>query len=181
MTLVSSDTYEFIAWRPPSVSDYPYTIWAEDSEGNIGHQEGNITVEDTTAPIISTSPEDLIVVVGYSTSNFTWIAIDPNPCNCSISLLGEGVKVGPHSWTSGEPIVFDIPEGLSIGEYNYSVLFTDIYGNEVTDTVSFIVKEEIGPPIAIPFNLTYLLFTIISILILVHITKRKIITKVTKI
>ena len=67
--------------------------------------------------------------------------MDPNPDTCTLSQ-GSGQVVAPTAWTSSVEVTYNIPNGFVAGVYIYTINFTDDYGNSVSDSVTFTVKEE---------------------------------------
>jgi parallel beta-helix repeat protein len=101
-------------------------------------------VLDADAPIITNAPNDFSVELGYTGESVSWTATDQNPNVYTIELQGSGIVTGPILWLSGNPITYNIPTGLAIGNYTYIVNFTDDYGHFITDTVTMSVQE--SPP-----------------------------------
>lgn len=95
-------------------------------------------------PIITNAPNDLSVEYGYSGVNLSWIATDQNPNVYTITLQGNGIVAGPTAWLNGSIITYNIPNGLAIGQYIYTVNFSDQYGNSNTNTVTLIVTSARG-------------------------------------
>jgi len=54
---------------------------------------------------------------------------------------------GPTAWTSGDAIIYNIPDGIAAGAYYYTVNFTDDSGNWYTDSVNFTVEINAAPVI----------------------------------
>jgi hypothetical protein len=131
------------------VGSYIYIINFTDDYGNSITDSVNFSVEDTTDPIISVSPSNLIVELGYTGQSLSWTATDPYPDLYSIQLLGTGIVAGPTAWTSGNAITYNIPDGFSLGTYVYIVNFMDDYGNFITSIVNFTVIEDTTNPVII--------------------------------
>ncbi len=126
--------------------------------------------EDTTAPIIKNAPSDFTVESGYAEVNISWIATDPHPNNYTIELQGTGIVAGPKEWISGIKITYNIPNGLDVGIYNYTVNFTDDFDNFMTDTISITIESNGG---GVPLGNYYLIFLIIGIILLTIVQKRR--------
>ena len=138
-----------------SVGSYIYIVNFTDDYGNSAIDSAAFTVEDTTDPIITITPSDLTVELGYTGQSFSWTATDSNPDTYTIELQGSGIVAGPTSWTSGVAIVYNIPDGFSVGSYIYIVNFTDDYGNSAIDSAAFTVEDTTDPIITItPSDLT---------------------------
>ncbi|MFX1574061.1 MAG: hypothetical protein ACFFB0_15060, partial [Promethearchaeota archaeon] len=128
-----------------------------------------------TNPVITDTPSDLTVEEGYTAQNLSWTATDANPNTYTIESEGTGIVEGPTAWTSGGLITYDIPDGLSPGVYTYIITFIDESGNTVSDTVVFTVEEVADGRGAISFGNYYILFTVLSIIGVLILIKRKII------
>jgi len=130
-----------------SVGSYLYTVNFMDDYGNFITESVTFTVEDTTNPTIINTPNDLAVEFGYMGESLSWTAIDANPNVYTIELQGTGIVTGPTAWISGNATNYNIPNGLSIGFYIYTVNFTDDYGNFITDNVTLTVEDTTSPTI----------------------------------
>jgi len=128
-----------------AIGVYIYTVNFTDDYGNFFTDSVDFTVEDTTDPTITSAPSDLTVEFEYTGQNLSWTATDVNPDTFTIELQGSGIIEGPTAWTSGVAIIYDIPNGLVVGVYLYTVNFTDDYGNFITDSVDFTVEDTTDP------------------------------------
>ena len=99
---------------------------------------------------------------------------DNNPDTYTIELSGSGIITGPTFWDSGTGITYEIPDGLDPGEYIYTIIIEDDFGNSVSDSVTFTVTEKPEDPKVIPFGNTFLIFTILSFLGILVVMTRKI-------
>ncbi|MFX1257752.1 MAG: hypothetical protein ACFFAN_07835 [Promethearchaeota archaeon] len=126
-----------------AVGAYVYTVNFTDDYGHFATDSVIFTVEDTTSPIITDSPNDFTVEMGYTGKSLSWTATDLNPNTYTIALQGEGQVVAPTPWTSDVSITYNVPDGFGIGIYVYNVNFTDDYDNFVIDTISMTVKEAV--------------------------------------
>ena len=134
----------------------------------------NFTVfEDTSNPAITVIPTNITANVGYTALSFSWTATDTNPDTYTIELLGTGTVVSPTAWTSGNAIIYNIPDGFGPGVYTYIITFSDDYGNSVSGEVSLIITEVEEPPEpGIPLGISFLVFIGLSVIYL-FISKRK--------
>jgi len=138
-----------------TVGEYIYTVNFTDDYDNFVTDSVTFTVEDTTNPVITDAPTDLIVEYDYTGQSLSWTATDANPSIYTITLVGTGLVAGPTAWTSAIAITYNIPDGLAVGDYTYTVNFTDIEGNNVTDSVTFTVEDTTNPVITdAPTDLT---------------------------
>ncbi len=161
MTEVASD----VAWTSgtPVVYNIPdglasgvhtYRINFEDYQGNSASDTVLFTVEappDTTDPVLTATPTDIVDEVGYTGQSISWTATDANPYVYAILENGT-VVVLPTAWTSGTEVTYNIPDGYLVSVTTYEITFSDIEGNNVTDSATFTVEEpaegeEPPPPI----------------------------------
>jgi hypothetical protein len=100
---------------------------------------------DTKDPVITQSPSDKIIEAGYTGETLSWRATDTNPNTYTIELEGVGTVAGPTAWLSGSLVTYNIPDGLSVGEYDYTITFTDDHGFYAADTVKVTVQDTEKP------------------------------------
>ncbi len=153
-----------------AIGEYNYTVNFTDDYDNFITDTVIMTVEDIAVPIIINSSSDFIVDSSYTGINISWTATDQTPNTYTITLQGTGIVFGPSAWSNGTSITYNIPDSLAVGEYNYTVNFTDDYNNYATDTVIMTVKED-DP--AISFGNYYLTFLIIGIILSAIIQKQR--------
>ena len=130
---------------------YVYIINIIDDYGNSIIDSATFTVEDTTDPIITITPIDLTIELGYTGYNFSWTATDANPDTYTIELQGSGIVIGPTAWASGVAITYNIPDVFGIGIYTYNITFSDESGNSISNIVKLTINST--PEGAIPFEL----------------------------
>ena len=145
-----------------AVGDYIYIVNFTDDAGNFMTDSVTMTVEDTTDPMLTNTPSNFTVDYGYTGKNIMWTATDPYPQTYTIELQGSGIVVGPTAWSSGVAIIYNIPDGLAVGEYIYTVNFTDINGNSVIHTVTLTVREVSNGGGAIPLELIIIISSTIG-------------------
>ncbi|MHA1375252.1 MAG: hypothetical protein ACTSR7_13280 [Promethearchaeota archaeon] len=127
--------------------EYYYTINFTDVSNNYVTDTVKLTIQDTD-PQITNIPDDMVILLGYTGEDLSWTATDAEDPNMyTIELAGSGIVAGPTSWSSGVAVTYDIPEGLSLGDYFYTINFTDETGNYVTDEVKITVQEDAIDPI----------------------------------
>jgi len=131
-----------------NIGIYIYTVNFTDDAGNSISESVTFKVEDSTNPIITNTPSDFTVEFGYTGQSISWTATDLHPNTYSIELQGMGIVTGPTIWTSGEVITYNIPDGFELGVYDYTVNFTDDYGNLILESVTFTVGDITNPVIA---------------------------------
>jgi len=156
-----------------SVGSYIYTINFTDLGGNFIADSVDFTVEDTTNPVITVSPNNFTEEAGYTGQSISWTATDALPNTYTIELQGSGIVAGPTAWTSGVAITYNIPDGFSPGAYMYKITFTDESGNSISDTVMVTINSIPGGEI--PLGNFFLIFIGLSVICLIYIKKRQIV------
>jgi len=160
-----------------SVGEYFYTINITDNYNYVTDTIKMSVIEDTAGPIITDAPSDFTIEYGYTGVSISWTATDTNPNIYTIELQGVGVVVTPSVWSSGVPIIYNVPNDLTTGDYFYTVNFLDDYSNNITDTVKMTVRKVTtdgnGNGGTITFGNYYLIFLIIGIISLVIVQKRR--------
>jgi parallel beta-helix repeat protein len=115
---------------------YNFTLIVYDTCGNNATDSVIITVVDTISPQLNL-PKDIEYKFNTTENNIMWSVSDFNPHIYELYINGSLDETG--SWE--EPsIVIDI-DGLSIGQYNYTLLVNDTSGNVAIDTVIVSVTE----------------------------------------
>jgi hypothetical protein len=154
---------------------YTYTVNFTDDYDHFITDSVQFTVEDTTDPVITFSSDDITIEVGYNNLNISWTATDIFPGTYTIEMVGSGIVIGPLTWTSGKPIVYDIPDGLATGTYVFDITIIDESGNTATATITVTVTVSGGTSNGtIPFGGSFVLISIATIIGLVVLRKRRI-------
>jgi len=96
-----------------------------------------ITVEDTTAPLITRVP-DQEFVYGSKFNFISWSALDSNPNDYVITLDGEFFTEG--FWISSRKIAIQV-DNLSIGIHEIQITVFDDFQNSVQDHIIIIVEN----------------------------------------
>lgn len=117
------------------IGDNPYYI-----SGSAGSQDNYPIWLD---PIVINHPTDIDYIEGDTGHNITWIATDNNPN--AYKIMKEGVEIVSDTWSSGDSLIVDV-DGLSSGDYNYTIIIWDNYDNVVTDTVIVSVSKHRESP-----------------------------------
>jgi len=155
-----------------AMGEYFYTINFTDDYGRYIADTVKVTVQDTTNPVITSLPSDLTIESGYTGETISWTATDTNPNTYTVDLLFSGIVEGPTTWSSGVAIIYNIPDGLAVGEYSYRVNITDESGNYVTDTITITVRAPSSTP-EVPFGNLYLIFLVVGVIIVIIVHKRR--------
>jgi hypothetical protein len=125
------------------VGTYNYTIRVLDIGGSDASDTVFVFVQDGTMPTID-SPTDFSYVEGETGNSITWNPSDPYPAGYEI--FRDGVLVKSGAWnSSGETISISV-DGLSPGEYNYTISVTDLGNNLVVNQVNVTVEAAITTP-----------------------------------
>ncbi|OLS29050.1 MAG: hypothetical protein HeimC2_02450 [Candidatus Heimdallarchaeota archaeon LC_2] len=125
--------------RPLELGLYNYTIAIADDNNNQKIHSVFITVTDTQNPNITNEPEDLTYSAGTTGHTITWVAVDNNPSYYDL-FIDEILISSSNPWSSSGSIVIDV-NGLSNGNYNYTILIYDSSGNFDIDTVWVFVAD----------------------------------------
>ncbi len=104
-----------------------------------------IHIREMLAPVIIDTPDDFSVDFGYTGVDISWTATDQDPINYTIALQGTGIVSGPSTWSNGTEVIYNVTNGLPIGEYTYTITFIDDYGNFTTDTITVSVIDVANP------------------------------------
>lgn len=105
------------------------TVYVNDTFGVVSKKNIFIYV-DSTPPSIS-SPDDIVITQGEDTQ-INWTIYDLNPMN--FSIFWNNILVNSGEWTSGDSIYY-LLKGLSVGNYNFTILVIDVVGNRMIDEV----------------------------------------------
>ncbi|MBN1800776.1 MAG: hypothetical protein JW891_04675 [Candidatus Lokiarchaeota archaeon] len=139
-----------------------YIVNFTDDFGNFITDSATLTISESINPELTIIPSDLTINLGYTGKSISWTATDEHPCNYTIELEGTGIVAGPTSWVSGEPITYTVPEGLTVGTYNYTITIYDDFGNSVSDSILLTVNQKTGGN-TISFGNWYFLVFFISL------------------
>ena len=96
-------------------------------------------------PLLTNTPNDLIVDFGYTGESVSWTATDRDPDTYTVELVGTGILTGPTAWSNDTEITFDIPDSLPPGNKIFNITFTDIYSNSISDSVEMEVRDTMDP------------------------------------
>ena len=126
-----------------------YTVDAYNT--TTGADAGEITLErmdidkyrETTAPTTD-HPDDITYVEGHEGNNITWHASDDYPDRYEIYVDGALLRSG--TWNLTSEAIVAIVDGLTLGEYNYTLVVYDVRGNSASDEVMVTVESVTTPP-----------------------------------
>ena len=108
------------------------TIIVDDGLDGITQDEVFIIVTNDI-PIV-THPEDLNYKVGNINNIISWTITDTSVYQTSYIIKLDGVEVESGGWTSDLTITIEI-DGLSVGEYEYTIIIDDGNGETIEDSV----------------------------------------------
>jgi hypothetical protein len=137
----------FLGELPLVLGTNSIELYLYDITGNYTLYSWPLTLVDGMAPEIITSPVDM-VVYEHNLSNVrlpSWTLDDPNPGKYSIYRNGTLVETGiwaPFNKTISAPIYH-----LRSGIYEFSAVFNDTSGNQISDSFLLTVKDVIAPSI----------------------------------
>ena len=121
-----------------AVGSYNYTIRVLDIGGNSASDTVFVFVLDGTIPTID-SPADISYVEGETGNSITWNPSDPHPLGYEI--FRDGVLAKSGAWnSSGETISISV-DGLTPGDYNYTISIADLGNNIVVDQINVAVTS----------------------------------------
>ncbi|MFX1483656.1 MAG: hypothetical protein ACFFCP_10745 [Promethearchaeota archaeon] len=129
------------------VGDYNYTIVVLDVGGNIGTDTVFVYVQDGTPPTIDT-PTDINYDEGSAGGSITWDPADTYPI--SYNIYRDSLLVKSGAWNTSSETVSISVSGLSVGQYNYTIVVYDVGGNSASDLVWVTVSDTTPPTIDTP-------------------------------
>ncbi|MHA1927515.1 MAG: phospholipase D-like domain-containing protein [Candidatus Thorarchaeota archaeon] len=133
-----------------SVGTYTYHLIVMDSSYNMVEDIVEVTVVDTTSPLIN-SPDDIEYELASYGNNITWIVIESNPHNYTVFI--DDMMYLTTEYNESD-IVIDI-DGLSVGSYTFEILVIDVYDNFIIDQVIVTVVDTTNPSINSPIDVQY--------------------------
>lgn len=126
---VSVDGHQF--------GSYNYTVLVIDVGGSSARDTVFVYVQDGTGPIID-SPADVLYIEGETGHTISWNPSDLHPA--SYEIFRDGLVVKSGVWNSSSETISISVDGLSPGEYNYTVSVTDLGSNSIADLVIVMVE-----------------------------------------
>ena len=144
---------------------YIYACTVNDTDGNEISDFVTVTVTDTVNPNIN-SPANINYNEGIIGYNIIWVATDNNPS--TYTVYKDGVLYETDTWVSGSSIIISV-DGLSAGQYNFTIVVYDFAGNLAKNEVTVAVT-----PTVPEFNQS-IIFAILSITVVfvIYQIKRK--------
>jgi hypothetical protein len=127
-------------------------LFANDSAGNWINSSFTFETDDTPPDI--ESPDDIDFNEGESGYHINWSAYDLHPERYRILLNGTEIKNG--TWISDDWYVLVHVDSLTLGIYNYTIVFNDTLGTANYDMVLVTVSDATPPSINQPLDLNYI-------------------------
>jgi len=124
------------------VGVYNYTISVLDVGGNIDTDNVFVYVLDGTSPTIDT-PGDINYNEGDAGGSITWDPSDTYPT--SYEIFRNEILVKSGLWNSSSETISISVTGLSVGQYNFTIIVYDVGGNTVSDIVWVTVSDATPP------------------------------------
>ncbi|MCK5409541.1 MAG: hypothetical protein KAJ30_04690, partial [Candidatus Heimdallarchaeota archaeon] len=120
-------------------SVYTYVCFVNDTEGQSASDSVVITVSDSVSPLIN-SPSEIVYYEGDTGNNIIWVGTDNNPA--TYIVYKDGALYKTDTWTSGASIIISV-DGLTAGQYNFTIVVSDQAGNSAKDTVIVAVTASV--------------------------------------
>lgn len=118
---------------PLDISNYHIQISVNDTLGHTTTYTITISVQDTVAPTIISSPHDLEYEVGDTGNSLAWNCTDLDPD--IFVIYRNGTEIDSDDWISGGDGIVISVDGLAVGVYNFTIVVFDGSGNSATHTV----------------------------------------------
>ncbi len=129
-----------------------FILNATDINGNAAFDTVHVTVFDTDLPYVDKPPDQLVneTTVG----NFViWHPLDLNPSSYIVYRDGSPIMSG--AWNSTDEVIMASADGLSLGDYVYTITVTDQDTNTASDTVLVTVFDGTCPQVDHPDDVYY--------------------------
>ncbi|MHA1909107.1 MAG: phospholipase D-like domain-containing protein, partial [Candidatus Thorarchaeota archaeon] len=133
------------------VGSYNYTLRVNDTLGEAKVDTVIVSVADTVSPTLS-HPADQNIMEVSTGNTISWTIEDLS--NDTYQLYQDGVLIESGNLTSNQYILTSDIDGLAIGEYNFTVVATDLYENTATDEVEVTVYDGTSPILNHPDDIT---------------------------
>ncbi len=120
------------------LDEYTFEVRAYDIYNNAISKTITITIRDTTAPLVTQSPPDIEFTEGAVGNDVIWTAYDFMLAGFEVYV--DGVVQFDGALDSGNALVSISLDYLLAGQYNFTIVFYDISGNTISDTVWVVVN-----------------------------------------
>ncbi|PWI47616.1 hypothetical protein CEE45_10645 [Candidatus Heimdallarchaeota archaeon B3_Heim] len=125
-----------------AIGVYNFTIILLDQQGNLARDEVFVSVQ-AGEPVLLEFPDNFTYELGSTGNILNWTAVDTNPATYDIYQNNSIIK--SNSWLSDVAVLIDV-DGLTIGTYNFTIIFRDTLLNVVSSEV-WVTVEDITPPV----------------------------------
>jgi len=113
-------------------------VRAYDPSDNYVSHNLSVVVTDSILPTIE-SPDDIVITEGELGHTIVWNVFDSNPQRYEIFM--DEVSIESGEWISDMTTIQYSLDGLSSGNYIFSIILTDLAGNVASDEVQVTVDE----------------------------------------
>jgi hypothetical protein len=132
-----------------SVGNHNLTCIVCDSASQTAVDQVDVLIVDEVLPIINHLVNS--TVSEGPLASLTWTPSDNNPS--SFEVYREGALIDSGVW-DGSDVVVSLT-GLTIGEYNFTVVVSDTSGNSAQDTTFVTITDDTTPSIDNPIDIEY--------------------------
>ncbi|TXT57828.1 MAG: exported protein of unknown function [Candidatus Thorarchaeota archaeon] len=133
-----------------SYGQYVFILNVSDIGGNTATDTVLVSILDGTAPEI-TNPDDIEYESGSVGNLISWSATDLHPT--AFYIFQDTILVNTSQW-DGSDVEINV-DGLSLGSHNYTIVFSDIGGNNASATVWVTVVDTTNPTVSHPEDIVY--------------------------
>jgi len=148
--------------------NYIFTIELYDGGGTRSSDSVLVTVTNS-APVFTTTPDDLTYVVGQTGNNLSWTFSDVSTDNPTYTIYRNSMPIVMNEPCLSDELIEISVDGLNAGIYNFIIEINDGYGGTVIDSVFLSVTSEYIPPAVPPAVPGYDLFILIGTICIVSI------------
>ncbi len=131
------DTYQNNSWTPSTTGSLGYTIYMNDTSGNVNTTSDTITVEDTTAPTWDEVPQDVGLTYGEA------LYYDLNASD--LSGIANYYINDTNNFSIDTDGILRNATMLSLGTYILQINATDNFGNNNSTTIIISVTDIFAP------------------------------------
>ncbi|MHA1111625.1 MAG: hypothetical protein ACTSRE_11025 [Promethearchaeota archaeon] len=135
------------SWRPEidiGADNRIHVVFQDGDSSYDGTDDDILYMYNTPSSItnltIVDSSDDITYRIGKTGYSLSWILADPTTLIRTYSLVKDGIELINDTWIPYEEITYNV-DGLEIGTYNYTLIASDGFGEEIQDTVFVTVRE----------------------------------------
>lgn len=97
-------------------------------------------------PFLLNSPEDIIYELDSENNYINWILINPSPNLLPYKILRDTIQIEMSTFDPSVSYININVDGLSVGNYNYTIIINEGYGGLISDLVWVNVTSPQSPP-----------------------------------